>query len=49
MAETYPILICYYSLRQNQHQIDLIGYNSWVEMEDCDVGISNLSIHIGKK
>jgi hypothetical protein len=39
MAETYPILVCYYSPRQNQHQIDLTGYNFWVERADCNVGI----------
>jgi hypothetical protein len=39
MAETYPILVCYYSLRQNQYQIDLTGCNFWVEIADCNVGI----------
>jgi hypothetical protein len=34
MAETYPILVCYYSLRQNQHQIDLTGYDFWVDVKD---------------
>ena len=33
MAETYSILVCSYSLRQNQYQIDLTSYNSQVDVQ----------------